>query len=242
MIKLKRLQRGIVPFGSGWGTPAFAIEIESDDAVVEADEGKTPFQVNADKLLMDITETVKVNQWAELWTLELAGKGRGVSCYFVGDEWISKENRGVTGEFFRLFSRISVETQRMLAIQKLAEPYMAWVGTPTHYTGMDDFYQQFNHCVVDCPLSADYNQMAFMEQKNHPFTRFYFNMETVDDVNKVDKFYSEPGLLEGLSPVKVQITASQEAWSQAIDLSMKTGFRVCPKRTVTEGFLEVRSW
>ena len=239
MLKLKRMQRGIAPIGSGWGTPVFTIEIENDDAAVTPQEGKNDFQVNAEALLLSVTEETKKNGWENSWALELAGKSHGFGCYFVGDNWMAKENRIVTGEFFRLVARVAVETQRVFGIQKMTEPYFGWVGTPLHFTGMDDFYQQFNHCVVWCPLSKDYNQLAFMEQKNHAFTRFYFDVVEPGDVDKIEEFYGKTGVLEGISPVKVQLTASHEAWNTAVKYVIERGFRVSPKLAEKEGVVEI---
>jgi hypothetical protein len=237
-MKLKRVQGGLLPFASAFGAPGITVEAEFGEEYAPGKETEDA----AEAFLKELAEKMAEQKLDRLWAIELSGKTHGAGLYFVGDEWMQKENRPITGHVFKLISKVSVEAQRMFGIQSMSEPYMGWCGTPMHYTGMDDFYNQFNHVCVDCPLEEKFNQIAFFEQKNHAFTRFYFRVEKPNDTSKIDELYRKPGLME-MSPVKINIMANDETWDEAAKYALAYGYRIM-KMGLGDmpHFVEVKPW
>jgi hypothetical protein len=230
---VKEFGLGACANGSGYGSTIFAVKFGYDDKILE---GENPAAENAKLILDDLTQKVKDNGWEQQWKILLLGKIHGLGIYFIGDDIVEETNRLVFSNLFILLSRVSVEAQRMFAIPKISEPYVVWVGTPKIYSSLDDFYNNFNHIFVECPLS-DYSQVAFMEQRNHNFARFNFTINTKEDLALLDKLYREPKLIE-TAPQKIQITASKEVWDDALAYAMKYAYHIYPKiDTTLNGFV-----
>jgi hypothetical protein len=230
---VKEFELGVCANTSGLGSPIFSIKFEYDDKICDGDN---PAAENAKIILDDITQRVKDNGWEQQWKIFLLGKMHGVGMYFVGDDIAEEAHRFVFSHLFRLLSHVSVEAQKMFAIPKISEPYFVFVGTPKVYTSLDDFYQNFNHIYIECPLDNNYSQIAFLEQRNHPFVRFNFKVNTKEELETIDKYYRESKLLE-TSPQRISIQSSEEAWEDAVAYALKYAYHIYPTNKKLKGFI-----
>jgi hypothetical protein len=233
-MTIKEFEMGPCILGSGMGSPIFSLKFNYDDKVLDGDN---PEAENAKLVLDDITARIKENGWEQQWKIFLLGKMHGIGLYIIGDDVAEEAHRSAFAHFFRLLSHISAEAQKMFAIQKISEPYVVYVGTPQNFTSLDDFYNNFNHIFIECPLSDNYSQIAFMEQRNHVFARFNFTVEKSEDFALIDKYYRDLHLLD-MAPQKIQITAAKEVWKEAVDYAMRNAYRLYPKTDDSwEGFV-----
>lgn len=192
MLKLNKLEVGIFPNSQMQGMPVIHFDLINDDNVnYETGEDGKPTQEArvkcAEAILNDIKNELETNHYEEVWVDFLLAKRYGV---FTGNDMASEDEVDTSDILFRMISHISHDMQNDIEEVEFRKrpPMFVYAGEPVHYTGLKQFYENFNvlFCRVS-PKELPENMFALLEMQKHTFC----NIEAVcDNAEDVDAFVS----------------------------------------------------
>ncbi len=191
MLKLKKMEVGAFPSSQMQGMPVIHFDIFDDGVEIEKGEDGKPTQEGMVKcceaILEEVRTTLEANGWEEEWVDFLLAKKYGI---FTGDAMAAEENLDTSDILFRMISHISHDMQNDIEEVEFRKrpPMFVFSGEPKYYTGLKQFYENFNvlFCKVD-PMNPPENMFAFLEMQKHTFC----NVEAVcSSVAEVEAFYN----------------------------------------------------
>lgn len=124
------------------------------------------------------------------------------TMYFIGDDFTADEYRTISMKFFEKLSYNSkdmqlVEIKRIAAERKMDEksaimhyiraPYTVFAGSPINYTGVDQFYENFNYIVMKLNgCLKEPAPIACIEAQNHKFASFIIEADdsNIEEIKK----------------------------------------------------------
>ena len=162
MLKINKVDFGLIPFGPGNGQPAVKLDIGENDEELKKNDHST--------LYNDIVEKIKEQDLEQEWLNAINGT-LSVFIVFTGGV-IEKEKHWLEWDNFnRVLSRNSLDVQKTLKLRpdQVRPPFCIWAGVPTDFTGNRQFYQYFN-CTYGLLKNKDYGQLALQEIINHQFS------------------------------------------------------------------------
>ena len=191
MLKLKKVQVGVFPDSQMQGMPVIHFELEKSSDAYELDAEGHPTQDSrvkcAEKILEDIRKELEANHWEEEWVDFLLAKKYGV---FTGNEMAAEDEVDTSDVLFRMISHISHDMQNDIEEVEFRKrpPMFVFKGEPIYYTGLKQFYENFN--VVFCRVDANAlpeNMFALLEMQKHTFC----NIEAIcNNAEDVENFYN----------------------------------------------------
>ena len=144
----------------------------------------------SETILNDIKAELENNHWEEEWVDFLLAKKYGV---FTGDEMASEKNVDCSDILFRMISHISHDMQNDIEEVEFRKrpPMFVFSGTPKYYTGLKQFYENFN--VLFCKVTPELpeNMFAFLEMQKHTFCNVETAATCADDVKTFYENYLE---------------------------------------------------
>ena len=243
MLKLNKLEVGVFPSSQMQGMPVIHFDIIDDGKDYELDAEGKPTQEGlvkcSETILNDIKTELENNHWEEEWVDFLLAKKYGV---FTGDEMASEKNVDCSDILFRMISHISHDMQNDIEEVEFRKrpPMFVFSGTPKYYTGLKQFYENFN--VLFCKVTPELpeNMFAFLEMQKHTFC----NVETVatcsDDVKTFYENYLEnPDA--GADPNRTTVLIEKadkadEIFNKAKELKIRV---IASLKAVTSGALDL---
>lgn len=192
MLKLNKVEVGLYPASQLQGMSVIHFDLSDDkEAEYEKDENGKPTQEakvkNAEAILDAIKKELDEKHIEEEWIDFLLAKKYGV---FTNDDLASEDNVEISDILFKFISHMSHEIQNEIEEVEFRKrpPMFVFYGTPKHYTGLHQFYENFNVvlCKVD-PNNAPENMFAFLEMQKHTFCNIEAVCKTAEEV---DSFYS----------------------------------------------------
>lgn len=179
MIKIKKIEKGIFPYGSGFGMKMGHIHFEVNNTRVE------DIQETGKKLIEEYEDLVKnsgIEEFIDKWYL---GKAFTVISESGEGNLSSKDNLPLFDELYIYLSKKSWEAQKAFGLhsQMNALP-IAYYGTPKEYSGTDQFFERFNLIYINADMTDDYNALAESEALRVPNSTALFFPKTKEDVDK----------------------------------------------------------
>ncbi len=241
MLKLNKLEVGVFPSSQMQGMPVIHFDLFDDGTEYEKDEQGKPTQDGlvkcAEGILNQIKEHLETDHFEEDWVDFLLAKKYGV---FTGDDMASEANLPESDILFRMISHISHDMQNDIEEVEFRKrpPMFVFSGTPKYYTGLNQFYENFN--VVFCnvkPNELPENMFAFLEMQKHTFCNiqavassaedvqaFYDNYlaneQTQADPNRTVVLVEDPtvgdAVVEKASELKMRVMASLKSVSNKV--------------------------
>jgi hypothetical protein len=152
-MKIANTQYGIMTFGAAIGQRLLYITITDDTA-------DTPLY---DQLIAAVEDK------KDAYTACIDGS-RSTFLAFKGGAIEKAENNPEWDLFAQRLSHESLAIQKSTNPGALRPPYMMYVGVPSTFTGIRDFYQNFNTVIalIDGP---SYSATALQEMVNHQFSQ-----------------------------------------------------------------------
>lgn len=213
MIKITSINTGLFPFGPGRGNRAVMIRFENDTSPDPAPDTKPSDEDYAKTLLEGVESFMQGSsneENAKLWEDALIARAHIV---FSGESMAHRDNIPVMNHFFAHLSRKSLDRQKnSVAVHKLRPPFMIFHGKPIHFTQPNDFYENFQVCVLECGVDAGltpetqlsyFRNVAMVETAGHAFSTFIFRISEKEDLDRFKTFYrDEEGVLD-VSPERV---------------------------------------
>lgn len=186
MLKLNKLEVGVFPASQMQGMPVIHFDLFDDGTAYELDEQGKPTQEGlikcAEDILNQVKERLEADHFEEDWVDFLLAKKYGV---FTGDEMASEANLPESDILFKMISHISHDMQNDIEEVEFRKrpPMFVFSGSPKYYTGLNQFYENFN--VVFCnvaPASLPENMFAFLEMQKHTFCSIQAVASSAEDV------------------------------------------------------------
>lgn len=179
MIKIKKIEEGIFPYGSGFGMRMGHIHFEVDGTSVNSIEeaGK--------KLIEDYENKVKESGFENFATRWYCGKAFCVISESGDSNLSSRENLPIFDELYVYLSKKSWEQQKAFGLhtQMNALP-ISYFGTPKEYSGTDQFFERFNLIYINADTTDNYNALAEAEALRVPNSTLLFFPKSKEDVDK----------------------------------------------------------
>lgn len=209
-LKIEKIEYGITPFGADYGNHAIAAYFKAVDGDYDykkeelqhiSDDEKEVALTDEDiagyGLFDDLIRIAKEANLEEELNKYLLGNA---TMYFIGDDFTADEHRTISMKFFEKLSYNSkdmqlVEIKRIAAERKMDEksaimhyiraPYTVFAGSPINYTGVDQFYENFNYIVMKLnPCLKEPAPIAAIEAQNHKFASMIIeaNDDNIDEI------------------------------------------------------------
>lgn len=243
MLKLNKLEVGVFPSSQMQGMPVIHFNMIDDGNQYELDDEGRPTQESLVKCSEAILDNIKTelenNHWEDMWIDFLLAKKYGV---FTGDEMASEKNVYCSDLLFKMISHISHAMQDDIEEVEFRKrpPMFVFAGTPKYYTGLKQFYENFN--VVFCRVTPDTpeNMFAFLEMQKHTFCNVETVASSADDVKTFYRNYLE-NADTGTDPNRTTIIIeSTENADEIFGKAKELGIRVVASlKAVTSGALDI---
>lgn len=232
MVKIKNIEKGLFPFGSGLGMFMGKITFECDDEKVEDLE-------KAGKELVDSYESLvkdkKMESLIESW---YCGDTYFMICE-TGEGFISSEtNLPLFDKLYYHLSKKSFETSKGLLRTTLVALPIGFVGSPKEYTGSNQFYERFNLIYVTQDNGNSFDQLAEVEALRIPNSSLVVWPKTKEDVDNVFTNHIRMDKLPHLSSKYVAAFPQYEGFEEVIDYAAERGLRVSFDFSNKKGFLK----
>lgn len=194
MLKLNKFEYGIAPFGSMSGMGIFHIDFGVDEKVYNNEDEMAANANDIVEQLMNLIPSVcKEERWAEF----LMGERYLV---VTGDDIMAGDEKKVTNAVFNAISHVSLEMQKTIAVHKMIPPRMCFMGQPKHFTGKDQWYENFDlvYCMLPVkdengkPYTAGntpISDMALAEMSNASMAQFMSKVSSPEEAKLADELY-----------------------------------------------------
>lgn len=209
-LTIDKIKYGITPYGADYGNHSLAVYIKA----AEGDYGYTReslLHISDDEQSAALTDEdiagygLVDDLMAAAHNANLGDKLNdymlgNAPLYFVGDDFTDDAYRNVSMKFFEKISFLSKNMQ-LAAIRKIAEdrkldeksaimhyiraPFSVFVGSPVNYTGVDQFYENFNFIIMKLnPCLKEPAPIAAIEAQNHKFASMVIeaNDDNIDEI------------------------------------------------------------
>jgi len=226
-MKIENVEYSLIPFGTATGDRAINVK------VVDTKNGETS-EEEAKAMISDLKAFCSQDKVLEE-QLELAFIAK-TQFYFEGDCLAEGKNSKTSSLFFDLISVESLSRQQnSVHVTKLRPPFLGYTGSPTMYSGSNNFYEQFNYLIISCGLkginesnlSEYYRDFAMIEISRHQFCSFAFKIKDEADIKSFETFYRDRNVVD-IDPRRIYFipeTTSVENINLVAKYCLKTGYR-----------------
>lgn len=229
MLKLKDLDWEYFPEGQVQALNGLVFRFEDDGQTFTIPEGQTeiPKQDLVDaceKLLDDVKAKLEEKQLQEEWVNFLLSRKYG---FFIGEEMANKNCVEESMILFAMISHISHDLQKDETVEfRKQPPKFAFKGKPINYTGLKQFYENFNVVLIDCDTAEPKNMFAFLEMSKNIFSNVQCVVKTVEDVNNFYKNYIEKETVQcdpnRVSVIIEDLTNAKDIIKRASELGIRS--------------------
>lgn len=220
MIKIKDINYGYYPSAQLCGMKClhFLFE-ESKEKVPETNE---EIKKAIDKLFLEdiknlLDEKKLENEWVDFMTAKTYG-------IFSGNCLPDPKNARIIQNFLAYIGHISHEMQKEESVEfRKRPPMMCFYGEPVHFTGNEQFYENFNIVIIECDPVKVPPAFALIEMQNHNFANLQAKCKTVEDVKAFVKNYTSENFITLPKERQSIINIGNQAVTEE---AFKHGFRV----------------
>lgn len=189
MLKLEDLNWEYFPEGQVQGLNGLVFRFSDDGKTFTIPEGqKEPAKEDLVKECEAVLENIKTKleekKLEEEWVDFLLSRKYG---FFVGEDLANKNCIDESMVLFAMISHISHDLQNEETVEfRKQPPKFAFKGKPINYSGIKQFYENFNVVLIDCDTDEPSNMFAFLDMSKNIFSNVQCVCKTAEDV---DKFY-----------------------------------------------------
>lgn len=229
MLKLKDLNWEYFPEGQVQALNGLVFRFEDDGKKFEIPEGqdKVP-QEDYVKACEAILDEVKVKleekELQDAWVDFLLSKNY---AFFIGEDMANKNCVDESMILFKMISHISHDLQNEETVEfRKRPPMFAFKGKPINYTGLKQFYENFNMVLIDCDTDEPKNMFAFLEMTKHIFANVQCVCNTVSDVDAFYRNYIEKDAVQcdmnRVSVIIEDLTNAKDIIKRASELRIRS--------------------
>jgi hypothetical protein len=211
MLKIKKIEYGIVPTGPALGVSAIQLffeEVEGEYELDDFDTGKQKWTQNQNRIIEEhprelINQFIEIIKKKELLAHYERATNASQSCFIVYMGGIIDKPENFV-EFNRFQTDLSnaawnYQIYEGKKVNELRPPYTIFVGIPTYMTGKNQFYEGFNTIYPVIHLSdgannAKFNSLALQECFNGPFSlaTIFFENGNESDIHDLKQKFKIP--------------------------------------------------
>lgn len=190
MLKLVDLNWEYFPEGQVQSLNGLVFKFKDDGKQFTIPEGqKTATKedlVNAcEKVLDDIKAKLEKKNLQDEWVDFLLSRKYG---FFIGEDMANKNCVDESMVLFQMISHISHDLQNEETVEfRKQPPKFGFKGKPINYTGLKQFYENFNVVLINCDITEPKNMFAYLEMSKNIFSNVQCVCKTAEDV---ENFYN----------------------------------------------------
>lgn len=231
MLKLNKVEVGLYPASQLQGMSVIHFDLSEDkDYKYEKGEDGKPTQEakvkNAEAVLDSIKKALEEQHIEEEWVNFLLASKYGV---FTNEDMASEENLDISDILFKFISHMSHEIQNEIEDVEFRKrpPMFVFFGSPKHYSGLSQFYENFNVvlCRVD-PNNLPENMFAFLEMQKHTFCNIEAVCKSAEDVEAFYKNYIDNDQIKADPNRTTVIVENKKLGNEIVGKCKELGVRV----------------
>ena len=228
MLKLDDLNWEYFPEGQVQGLNGLVFRFSDDGRQFTIPEGqKEPAREDLTKeceaVLEDVKKKLEEKGLEDDWVDFLLSKKYG---FFIGEDMANKNCIDESMILFAMISHISHDLQNEETVEfRKQPPKFAFKGKPINYSGVKQFYENFNVVLIDCDTDAPKNMFAFLDMSKNIFSNCQCVCKNADDVEKFYKNYVESQTAQcdknRISVIIEDLTNAKEIIAKAAELQIR---------------------
>lgn len=229
MLKLVDLNKEYFKEGNCQGLQGLVFKFEDDGQQFEIPKGskeptKESLVTACEAILENIKAKLEEKKLEQDWIDFLLAKNYG---FFIGDDLANKNCIDESTVLFAMISHISHDLQKEETVEfRKRPPMFAFKGKGLNYTGLKQFYENFNFVLVECTPEKPENMFAFLEITKNIFANIQCVCKSVKDVETFYQNYvvdkTSQVVPNRVSIIIEDLTNAKELIEKAFELGIRS--------------------